>query len=114
MTALMANDAAFAASIRKTGAALGEKFWELPLEDEYREWMDDTTADLKNVTNKGEAGAITAGLFLREFLPAGVKWAHWDIAGTAFVTAPWKYFKAGATGFGLKTLVETARRLARP
>ncbi len=111
MTALMANDAAFAASLKRTGAELGEKFWELPLEAEYREWMDDPVADMKNVTSKGEAGAITAGLFLQEFVPEGVKWAHWDIAGTAFVTSPWKYVKAGATGFGLKTLVETARKL---
>jgi leucyl aminopeptidase len=74
--------------------------------------MDDATADLKNVTSKGEAGAITAGLFLQEFIPEGVKWAHWDIAGTAFVTAPWKYVKSGATGFGLKTLIGIARKLA--
>ena len=114
MTALMANDAAFAAALRRTGAEQGEKFWELPLEAEYREWMDDPTADMKNVTSKGEAGAITAGLFLQEFVPEGVKWSHWDIAGTAFVTSPWKYVKSGATGFGLKTLVETARKLASP
>lgn len=113
MTALMANDAAFAAALKRTGAELGEKFWELPLEAEYREWMDDPVADMKNVTSKGEAGAITAGLFLQEFVPEGAKWAHWDIAGTAFVTSPWKYVKAGATGFGLKTLVETARRMGK-
>jgi leucyl aminopeptidase len=112
MAALMSNDATFAAALRRTGAERGEKFWELPLEAEYREWMDDATADLKNVTSKGEAGAITAGLFLQEFIPEGVKWAHWDIAGTAFVTAPWKYVKSGATGFGLKTLIGIARKLA--
>jgi leucyl aminopeptidase len=92
---------------------MGEKFWELPLEAEYRDWMDDPTADMKNVTSKGEAGAITAGLFLQEFAPEGAKWAHWDIAGTAFVTSPWKYVRSGATGFGLKTLVETARKLGK-
>jgi leucyl aminopeptidase len=112
ITGLFANDAAFAKTIRKAGEAHGEKFWELPLEEEYREWLDDPVADLKNVTSKGEAGAITAGLFLQEFVPEGAKWSHWDIAGTAFVTAPWKYIKFGATGFGLKTLVEMARKLA--
>lgn len=112
MTGLFANDEGFAKAIRKAGAAHGEKFWELPLEAEYREWMDDPTADMKNVTSKGEAGAITAGLFLQEFVPEGAKWSHWDIAGTAFVTSPWKYVKAGATGFGLKTLIEMARKLA--
>ncbi len=112
MTGLFANDEGFAKAIRKAGAAHGEKFWELPLEAEYREWMDDPTADMKNVTSKGEAGAITAGLFLQEFVPEGAKWSHWDIAGTAFVTSPWKYVKSGATGFGLKTLIEMARKLA--
>ncbi len=113
MTGYFANDADFAASIRKAGTTRGEKFWELPLEAEYREWMDDPAADMKNVTSKGEAGAITAALFLQEFVPENVKWSHWDIAGTAFVTSPWKYVKAGATGCGLKTLVETARMLAK-
>jgi leucyl aminopeptidase len=111
MTGYFSNDAAFAKTIKKTGDSLGEKFWELPLEAEYREWMDDSVADMKNVTSKGEAGAITAGLFLQEFVPEGAKWSHWDIAGTAFVTSPWKYVKNGATGFGLKTLVELARGL---
>jgi leucyl aminopeptidase len=111
MAGLFANDARFGAAIRKAGLSTGEKFWELPLEEEYREWMEDPVADLKNVTNKPEAGAITAGLFLSEFVPEGAKWSHWDVAGTAFVTSPWKYIRNGATGFGLKTLVQLAREL---
>ena len=112
MAGLFANDEAFGAAIKKAGGETGEKFWQLPLEEEYREWMEDPVADLKNVTNKPEAGAITAGLFLSEFVPAGVKWSHWDVAGTAFTTSTWKYFKPGATGFGLKTLVTLAKELA--
>jgi leucyl aminopeptidase len=112
MAGLFANDASFGAAIKKAGTETGEKFWELPLEEEYREWMEDPVADLKNVTNKPEAGAITAGLFLSEFVPAGVKWSHWDVAGTAFTTSTWKYFKPGATGFGMKTLVALAKELA--
>jgi leucyl aminopeptidase len=112
MAGLFANDAGFGAAIKTAGGEQGEKFWELPLEEEYREWMEDPVADLKNVTNKPEAGAITAGLFLSEFVPAGVKWSHWDVAGTAFTTSSWKYFKPGATGFGLKTLVALAKTLA--
>jgi leucyl aminopeptidase len=113
MTGLFANDAEFGATIKKAGAENGEKFWELPLEEEYREWMEDPVADMKNVTSKPEAGAITAGLFLSEFVPAGVKWSHWDVAGTAFTTSTWKYFKPGATGFGLKTLVALAKELVK-
>ena len=109
---LFSNTKAFANSIHKTGLKQGEKFWELPMEEEYREWLDDTTADLRNSTSKPEAGAITAALFLAEFVPEKTQWAHWDVAGTAFVTGNWKYFKPGATGFGLKTLIEIAKQLA--
>ncbi len=109
---LFANDEEFGSSIETLGAEAGEKFWELPMEEEYRDWLEDPAADFRNVTNKPEAGAITAALFLAEFVPSGAKWSHWDVAGTAFTTSPWKYFKPGATGFGLKTLIGIARHLA--
>jgi leucyl aminopeptidase len=111
MAGLFENDRDFGEAIRRLGYAAGEKFWELPLEEEYREWLDDPVADLRNVTNKSEAGAITAALFLQEFVPEKAKWSHWDVAGTAFITGNWKYFKPGATGFGLKTLIEVAKSL---
>ena len=108
---LFCNDAAFSQSILKAGEGVGEKFCAIPLEEEYREYLDDQTADMKNV-GKAEAGAITAALFLQEFVPAKTAWSHLDIAGTAFTTSTWKYYKAGGTGWGVKTLVETARSLA--
>ena len=58
----------------------------------------------------GVAGALTAGLFLQEFVPDGAAWAHLDIAGPFLVEKPWKYYEAGAVGFGLKTLVDLAER----
>ena len=61
----------------------GERVWQLPLLDEYREHLKSDVADLNNVGPRG-GGAITAGLFLKEFA-AGVPWAHLDIAGPAFV-----------------------------
>jgi leucyl aminopeptidase len=106
MTGLFANDDAFAQRIEGIGKQEGEKFWRLPLEAEYREGLDDTVADLKNVS--GVAGAITAGLFLQEFVPAGAQWSHWDIAGTAFTDKAWKYYGKGATGWGVKSLVGLA------
>ena len=48
--------------------------------------------------------------FLRDFV-GSTPWAHWDIAGTAFVTKPWKYTKSGATGFGIQTLIAIADKL---
>ena len=108
---LFSNDQAFAQSILKLADDVGEKFCILPLEEEYREYLDDPVADMKNV-GKQEAGAITAALFLQEFVPAKAIWSHWDIAGTAFTTSPWKYYKTGGTGWGVRTLVEVARSLA--
>lgn len=108
---VLGNDETLVQLIRDCGAVAGEKFWPLPLEMEYRTKLDDSVADLKNAGG-AEAGAITAGLFLKEFVPAKTAWAHLDIAGTAFTTKGWKYFPEGATGFGVRTLVDLARRLS--
>ena len=56
------------------------------------------------------AGALTAGLFLEEFVPGITPWAHLDIAGPFIREKDWKYYEAGAIGFGLKTLVDLAER----
>jgi len=108
---LFANQADLAAKIIEAGQRNGEKFWQMPLEMEYRERLDDPVADLKNIGG-AEAGAITAALFLQEFISGDAAWAHLDIAGTAFVTKPWKYFREGATGFGISMLVDLARALS--
>lgn len=100
-------------SIREAGREVGEKFWQLPLEDEYRAKLDDPVADLRN-TGGTEAGTITSTLFLREFVPENIPWAHLDIAAPVLTTKSWKYYKEGATGFGLRTLVELAQRMAKP
>lgn len=109
ITGFFANDDQLAKDIIIAGNASSEKFWPMPLEDEYADELKDKFADL---TNCGKSsGAILAALFLREFIPNGVKWAHWDIAGTAYVTKPWKYTAYGATGIGVQTLIELARKL---
>lgn len=105
------NENALGEMLTDVGREESEKFCVLPLEAEYREWLDDPVADMKNV-GKAEAGAITAALFLQEFVPEKTAWAHLDIAGTAFTTSTWKYYKPGGTGFGVKTLIGVAKRLA--
>ncbi|MEO6098280.1 MAG: leucyl aminopeptidase family protein [Fibrobacteria bacterium] len=110
---MFSNDPEFTQTMFKAAENAGEKFCALPLEEEYREYLDDPVADMKNV-GKPEAGAITAALFLQEFVPAKTAWSHWDIAGTAFTTSTWKYYKPGGTGWGVKSLVEVARLLATP
>jgi len=108
---ILSNDDDLSAGLCAAGSSQGEKFWRLPLEEEYRSKLDDSVADMKNAGGT-EAGAITAALFLQEFIPSGSKWAHLDIAGTAFATKSWKYYPEGATAFGMRTLVGYARTLA--
>jgi len=104
------NDDALALNVINCGEACCEKFWSMPLEEEYADALKDHFADLKNTGS--DAGAIAAALFLQEFVPENTAWAHWDIAGTAFVNKAWKYTEYGATGFGVQTLIELARRMS--
>lgn len=104
------NNDALALNIINSGEACCEKFWSMPLEEEYADALKDKFADLKNTGS--DAGAISAALFLQEFVPEDTAWAHIDIAGTAFVDKKWKYTEYGATGFGVQTLIELARGMA--
>jgi leucyl aminopeptidase len=92
------------------GESHGEAFWELPLIEEYRDSLKTPYADINNIASGGVAGAITAALFLREFVPENVAWAHLDIAGPMFRDREWRYYEAGALGFGVKTLVHLVER----
>jgi leucyl aminopeptidase len=98
----------------RAGENHGEAFWELPLVEEYRDALKTPFADINNIAAGGLAGAITAGLFLREFVPPNVAWAHLDIAGPMFRDKDWKYYEAGAIGFGVKTLVDFCERFRDP
>jgi leucyl aminopeptidase len=98
----------------RSGENHGEVFWELPLVEEYRESLKTPFADVNNIAAGGLAGAITAGLFLREFVPDNVQWAHLDIAGPMFRDKEWKYYQPGSIGFGLKTLVDLCERFHDP
>ncbi|KAJ0030973.1 hypothetical protein Pint_14417 [Pistacia integerrima] len=80
----------------------GEKLWRMPLEESYWETMKSGVADMLNTSVNRTAGAITAALFLKQFVDEKVQWMHIDIAGTALSTDK----KRGATGFGITTLVE--------
>ncbi|MCX7779356.1 MAG: leucyl aminopeptidase [Negativicutes bacterium] len=93
-------------------AQSGEKMWRLPAYDEYKEQIKSPIADLKNSGGR-PAGAITAGLFLAAF--AGeTPWAHIDIAGTATINKDSGYNPKGATGAGVRTLIQLAQDLAQP
>jgi leucyl aminopeptidase len=107
---VLGTDRDLIARVIRSGENHGEAFWELPLVDEYRDALKTPYADLNNIAAGGLAGAITAGLFLREFVPENTAWAHLDIAGPMFRDKDWKYYEAGALGFGVKTLVDLCER----
>lgn len=101
-TGAVSNDQAMMEDVLKAGRMGGEKIWQLPADDDYRDMVKGKRADLLNSV-KGGAGTITAGLFLENFT-AGKKWVHLDIAGTAHNEAVKGFLPAGATGIPVKTL----------
>ena len=106
---VMGNNEKLIQAVIQSGRNHGESFWELPLPEEYKELLKTPYADINNIGGP-VAGALTAGLFLREFVPEGTPWAHLDIAGPFIRDKEWKYYEAGAIGFGTKTLVDLAER----
>lgn len=78
LPALMCNDDALANDLTEAGSAVDDPMWRLPLWAPYRKGLDSKVADINNVTTNGFAGAITAGLFLQEFVSKGTPWAHLD------------------------------------
>lgn len=113
--AVFGTDQRLVDQILAAGHESGEMLWPLPLIDEYREMIRGDVADIKNSGGR-PAGAITAALFIREFVE-GVPWAHLDIAGTAYSERAAEYTSKGGTGFGVRTLLtyleDRARTLTR-
>lgn len=104
---LMGSDDALLAALRGAADRCGDKVWPLPLYDEYAEQIKSDVADVKN-TGGRPAGAITGGMFLKRFAE-GYPWAHVDIAGTVWSDDTKGYRVKGATGFGVRLLVEWLR-----
>jgi leucyl aminopeptidase len=92
-------------SVVAAGARAGERYWQLPLIDEYRADMDSWYADFQN-SSSAEGSLVKSAMFLREF--ATVPWVHLDIAGTAYFRKATAYAPRGATGVSHATLVELA------
>ena len=105
-TGLFSNDEKLAKDILKSSDASGEKIWLLPMPPEYKKLNQSKVADIKNIPSTRYGGAITAAMFLQEFVEDGVAWAHLDIAGPAFAEKPLaSYVPAGGVGFGVRTLL---------
>jgi len=108
--AVVSNDDALAGEVLAAGEETGELTWRLPLHPEFKELMKGTVADLSNLAAKRKAGTITAASFLEEFV-GETPWAHVDIAGVAWDVGR-EYTGNDANGFGVRLLVDLARRLA--
>jgi leucyl aminopeptidase len=103
-TGVMGNDTALVEDLLRAAERAGEKMWPLPLYPEYREHIRSDVADIKN-TGIRYGGALTAALFLSEFVRPGLPWAHLDIAGPAFGDKEYSYQKKGGSGAGVRTLL---------
>jgi leucyl aminopeptidase len=109
ISGVMASDAATADGVVDAARRAGEQAWAMPLPEELRKGLDSPVADIANVSGDRSGGMLVAGLFLREFAPDGVRWAHVDIAGPAFHEGePYGYISKGGTGAAVRMLVQIA------
>lgn len=100
---IMGNNQELINKLIKSAEDNGERFWQLPMFEEYKENLRSDVADMRN-TGGRNGGTSTAAVFLQEFVK-DVSWAHLDIAGVAFLEKPQKDLIKGATGVGVRTLI---------
>src|ERR687887_28190 len=112
---VFSNDDEWREQVVAAGEASGDHAWEFPLHPRYRRYVDSAFADLKNSSDLRQASPALAAAFLQEFVGEGA-WAHADIAGPAFLERPRGDYlsQRGGTGYGVRLIVELARRLGGP
>jgi leucyl aminopeptidase len=110
---LMSNDDAWADDVLAAAQRTGELVWRMPLHHDYAEMIKGRYGQIVNSTTKREATALTAGEFLHHFA-GDAPWAHLDIAGTAFDVRRPYFADKGATGYGVRLLVDLARGGSQP
>jgi leucyl aminopeptidase len=110
LTGLFCNDERLTNEIVAAGNHAGEKYWPMPLDDEYNEQIKSDIADIKQTGGRG-ASSVTAAKILQHFV-GEAKWAHLDIAGTSYLESKKAYQEKGATGVGVRTLAELVLQLA--
>jgi leucyl aminopeptidase len=103
--ALLSNADKLAGELTAAGERSGERTWRLPLWEEYRDLLKSEVADLANVASKPVAGTIVGGIFLQRFV-GDTPWVHLDIAAGAYTDAPGPVYAKGATGIGVRLVVE--------
>lgn len=106
-TGMMGNDESTMDKLKQSGERTYERVWQLPMFEEYEKQNKSDVADVKNSGGR-QAGAITAALFLKQFI-GDYKWVHLDIAGTATMNESLDYVPKGASGVGVRLLVDFLR-----
>ena len=101
------SDQAFTDKLLASAKACGEKMWPMPMDDEYREFIKGTMADIQNIGSGKGGGAITGAMFIKEFA-GDSPWIHLDIAGTAWLDDQKSWSAKGPTGVPVRTLVDLA------
>lgn len=108
---LFTNDEEFGGKVLRAAKACGERMWKLPMDDpNLRKLLKSPVADLVNGAGR-YGGAITAAMFLEEFVEKGIPWAHIDMAAVDFVKSPYSYYVKGESGYGARTLAELVAEL---
>lgn len=106
---MFTNSDRMARILYEAGMASGERLWRMPLWPEHDELVRSDIADVRNLGQKGDSDCIAAAAFLKRFV-GDVPWAHLDIAGTAWADKRLPYIPKGATGVGIRLLIEALRR----
>ena len=108
-TGIMGNDQLFVDEIIDCGKEAGENFWQLPVSKDYSKQIKSDIADIKNIGPRGKAGTIIGAVFIQEFVDKA-KWAHLDIAGTAWADSAKPNQAKGPTGVAVRTLIKLIER----
>jgi leucyl aminopeptidase len=108
---LFTNDSELQQALTHAADSTGDKVWTMPLDDSMKKRLKSRVADLANIAATPEAGSSTAACFLQQFIDDGVKWAHLDIAGTAWQKEATPTCPKGATGWGVRILNEYIKNI---
>lgn len=107
---VFSNDSSLSDAIIASGEVTHERCWQLPLPEDYKKLIKSDLADISNMASSRYGGAITAALFLKEFV-GETRWAHIDIAGPVYTKKATDYCGAGGTGFGVRLLCDLIESL---
>lgn len=111
-SAILGRPQSFVDTVVESSQLTGERLWQLPLYDEYRDMLKSYIADIANLSNSKGGGAETGAKFIEEFVEKDANWVHLDIAPTAWEESDKPYAGKGSTGVMVTTLVDLAQRLS--